>query len=223
MREVLSVCADAGVLIQLIGGIGDAFCRLLCDLSVAYVVVGVCVCRVIQQGSCQLASMVVGEAVVVADSLVRVAGIACLRTCECIIRITPLCHEAILAHIVHACEQVALLLIALCQHDSVGHAEYLQQIAPRQVVIAERALDLFMHEARCRYASIRAVALRHSEHAVAFLLQLIARAARATSGRYARAVWRAFLLNTEHMGQLPNAKLYYHAQYEKSTGKALFN
>ena len=49
--------------------------------------------------------------------------------------IASLCYKTVVSHIVHVCEQVALLLVALCKRDSVQHAQRLQQIAPLQVIV----------------------------------------------------------------------------------------
>ena len=77
------------------------------------------------------------------NRLVRIARIARRRSSQRVVTVLALRDKTIVAHIIHAREQVAFLLVALRERHPVRHGERLQQVTARKVTVAELVTFLF--------------------------------------------------------------------------------
>ena len=110
-----------GVLIQLISGIICGYVAFCCCFSIPDIVVVVDVVIAVDGGGGELAAVVVAEGVVLHRALAR--GVAGGGAPERVVAVLALCHESGAAMIRHACEQVALNLVALRQLHTIGLSE----------------------------------------------------------------------------------------------------
>ena len=114
---------EHGVLVERVALVaGDFFRVFLCGGAVADVVVGVAIAAVVDGGAGELAAGIVAKAV--SHRLIIAGGAAGERAAERVVSVGALHQTGAAALVVHAGEQVALRLVALCERHTVLYGKF---------------------------------------------------------------------------------------------------
>ena len=133
--RVESGAGDAGVLVQVVGGVGEFLGQFLRRLAVADVVVVIAVAVRSQGGGSKFTAAVVGEGIVAGGFLPgRGTGDG---AGERIVRVAPADHGGCRALVGHGGDQVAFSLVGPGQRHGVGHGEAFRQTAVFLVPVTE--------------------------------------------------------------------------------------